>query len=119
MGFPAKAMKNLTKNIVDSPFIHLYNTSCAYRYYWCKGVMVVNRDGMSIVVVGAGDKKPRRKNEQEVYNNGSYLSTQEASALQGARFPQENAYFQWPQGSRSPPCQGPCPSHPLMEWQTK
>ena len=54
------------------------------------------------------------KFNEEVSPNGSYLSAQEASALQGAWFPQAYGYPQWPQGSGSSPCQGPRPSDPLI-----
>ena len=37
----------------------------------------------------------------------AYLSAQPPSPFQGSRFPQENGYFQRPQGSCPPPCQGP------------
>ena len=54
------------------------------------------------------------KFNEEVSPNGSYLSAQEASALQGAWFPQAYGYPQWPQGSGSSPRQGPRPSDPLI-----
>ena len=37
----------------------------------------------------------------------AYLSAQPSSEIQGPRFPQENGYRQWPQGSCPPPCKGP------------
>ena len=39
--------------------------------------------------------------------NEAYLSAQPSSSFQGSRFPEENGYFQRPQGSCPPPCQGP------------
>ena len=56
----------------------------------------------------------RLKSNEEVSPNGSYLSAQEASALQGAWFPLAYGYPQWPQGSGSSPRQGPRPSDPLI-----
>ena len=49
----------------------------------------------------------------EVSCNVPYLSAQEASALQGARLPQENGHEEWPQGARPPSCQGPRSPDPL------
>jgi len=37
----------------------------------------------------------------------AYLSAQPSPQIQGSRFPEENGYFQRPQGSCPPPCQGP------------
>ena len=50
---------------------------------------------------------------QEVYANVPYLSAQEASALQGARLPQENENRQRPEGAFPPSCQGPRSPDPL------
>jgi len=45
--------------------------------------------------------------------NEENLSAQEAAALQGARFPQENGYPQRPQGSCPPQSQGQSKTHLL------
>ncbi len=65
----------------------------------------------SAVVVGGNS---RWKSIQEVYQNGSYLSAQKASAFQGARVPQAYVHRQWAQGSGPSPRQRPCPADPLM-----
>ena len=46
--------------------------------------------------------------------NEAYLPAQQASPFQGSRFPPENGYVQWPQGSGPPSCEGPQGSVRLM-----
>ena len=80
-------------------------------------VIILRYDCYSqLLCVAAADSAVEHMNPnlKEVQPAEAYLSAQQASPFQGARLPPENGYFQRPQGSCPPPCQGPQGSVRLM-----